>query len=166
MNNIRTGYAVIFVVCAGLLGYAYYTQYWLYLNPCPLCILQRIAFMIMGLAALVGLLHGPRGWGRWVYAVVIWLGAAWGVLTAWRHVWLQNLPPDQVPDCGPGLGFMLDNFPLSEALNMIFTGSGECAEQTWSFLGLSMPAWTLIWYLLVAAFTLWITLRAPRTDRS
>ena len=164
--NIRTGYAVILVLCAGLLGYAYYTQFWLYLNPCPLCILQRTAFMVMGLAALVGLLHGPRGRGRWVYAVVICLGAAWGVLTAGRHVWLQNLPPDQVPDCGPGLGFMLDNFPLSEALNMIFTGSGECAEQSWSFLGLSMPAWTLIWYLLLAAFTLWITLRAPRPDRS
>lgn len=164
MNNIRIGYAIILLVCAGLLGYAYYAQHVMLLEPCPLCILQRVAFMIMGVAALAGLVHGPQAWGRWVYAVVILLGAAWGVFTAGRHLWLQNLPPDQVPDCGPGLSFMLENFPLSEALNMVFSGSGECAELDWSFLGLAMPAWTLIWYLALAAFTLWITLRARRTD--
>src|SRR5690625_3912650 len=90
----------------------------------------------------------PRIMGRWVWGVPVLAGGAWGIVTAGRHVWLQNLPADQVPDCGPSMYFMLDTgFPLSEILNEAFTGAGDCAEVDWTFLGLSMPFWTLIWYV-------------------
>lgn len=150
---------LVFLACAGLLGYAYYAQYALYLEPCPLCILQRVAFMVMGVFALAGALHGPAGGVRWVYGTGILAGAAWGIVTAGRHVWLQNLPYDQVPDCGPGLGFMLEHFPLTETMRMVFTAAGECAEVDWTFLGISMPAWTLVWFILLAGFTMWALLR-------
>ena len=87
------------------------------------------------------------------------LAALVGAAIAGRHVWLQSLPPDQVPACGPGLEYMLEAFPLSKALSMVFTGSGECANVDWSFLGLSMPAWTLLWFLALAVLALWAGFR-------
>ncbi|RFF27551.1 MULTISPECIES: disulfide bond formation protein B [unclassified Wenzhouxiangella] len=162
MKNLirgRTPFVLVFAVCAVLLAFAYYAQFVLELEPCPLCILQRLGFMIMGGFALLGAIHGPTAWGRWVYGVPILAGAAWGITTAARHIWLQNLPADQVPDCGPGMYFMLEyDFPLMEILREAFTGAGECAEVAWQFLGLSMPMWTLIWYVGLAVFTLWALL--------
>lgn len=144
----RSAWFVVFLSCGGLLGYAYYAQFFLGLEPCPLCILQRLGFMVMGVFALGAAIHGPASWGRWVWGVPVLAGGAWGIVTAGRHVWLQNLPADQVPDCGPSMYFMLDTgFPLSEILNEAFTGAGDCAEVDWVFLGLSMPFWTLIWYV-------------------
>ena len=145
---------LVFLACLGLLGFGYLSQYLMELEPCPLCILQRVAFMIMALGALLGMLHGARGWPRWLYAGIIWAGGLWGVATAGRHLWLQSLPADQVPECGPGLSFMLEYFSLGEALMSAFTGSGECAEVDWSFLGISMPGWTLIWYFVLMVVTL------------
>lgn len=144
-----------FLACVLLLAYAYYTQFWLGLEPCPLCIFQRVAMMALGAVFLVVALHTPRGVGRRVYAVLLGLVAATGAAIAGRHVWLQNLPPDQVPACGPGLDYMLDVFPLGEALRMAFTGSGECANVDWSFLGLSMPAWVLVWFVLLGVLGVW-----------
>lgn len=161
-RSIRPTFALVFLACAGLLGYAYYAQYVMHLEPCPLCMLQRLGFMLMALAALAGWIHGPRGGMRWLYAVVIWAGGIWGAITSGRHVWLQSLPPDQVPECGPGLGFMIEYFSLGEALREAFTGAGECAEVDWSFLGLSMPAWTLIWYVALVLITLYGVLRAGK----
>lgn len=159
MNRLIEGripFFLVFLACAGLLGYAYYVQYVVGLEPCPLCILQRFGFMIMGVAALAAAIHGPSSWGRWVYAIPIFGGAGWGITTASRHLWLQSLPADQVPDCGPGWFFMREyDFPLMEILQEAFTGAGECAEVDWQFLGLSMPAWTLVWYVGLAAFMLW-----------
>lgn len=140
-----------FLACAGLLGYAYYAQYVLYLDPCPLCILQRLGFFVMGLFFLIGAVHNPgtRGY-RW-YALPVLLGGLFGAAVAGRHLWLQSLPPDQVPACGPSLDYLLSTFPFTEAVSMIFRGSGSCATVDWSFLGLSMPGWTLIWYVLLMA---------------
>lgn len=148
------------LVCAGLLGYAYYAEYVLGLEPCPLCMLQRLGFIGVLVIAVVALLHGPRSWGRWIYAVPMLVSAIWGVTTAYRHVWLQSLPADEVPDCGPGLEFMQAyGFTWMEILTEAFTGAGQCAEVDWVFLGLSMPAWTLIWYLavigLIGASMIW-----------
>ncbi|MCX7555930.1 disulfide bond formation protein B [Xanthomonadaceae bacterium JHOS43] len=147
------------VACASLLAYALYAQYRMFLDPCPLCILQRVVFMIMGGLFLLGALHGPKRWGRGIYGVLVFFVAAVGMGIAGRHVWLQGLPPDQVPACGPGLEYMLDAFPLSKTLSMVFTGSGECANVDWNFLGLSMPAWVLVWYLLLGLGALWAGLR-------
>jgi len=133
-----------FVACAGLMAYALYAQYELMLDPCPLCIFQRVAVIALGLVFLLAYIHHPFGWGSRVYALLVLTAAGCGAFVAGRHVWLQNLPPDQVPSCGPGLGFMLEAFPALEVLQMVLTGSGECASVDWSLLGLSMPAWVLI----------------------
>jgi disulfide bond formation protein DsbB len=133
-----------FVACAGLMAYALYAQYELMLAPCPLCIFQRVAVIALGLVFLLAFIHHPFGWGRQVYALLVLTAAGSGAFVAGRHVWLQNLPSDQVPSCGPGLGFMLEAFPALEVLQMVLTGSGECASVDWSLLGLSMPAWVLI----------------------
>jgi len=140
-----------FGVCAALLGYAYYLQFYAYLDPCPLCIFQRLGVIGLGLVFLIAGLHaGGRLAGR-VYAVLIGLVALAGAAVAARHVYLQYLPPDKVPECGPGLEFMLRTLPLNEALRKAFTGSGECAEIDWTFLGLSMPVWVLAWFLGLGA---------------
>jgi disulfide bond formation protein DsbB len=140
------------LIVAGLMGYALYTEYGpLHLEPCPLCIFQRIGMIALGLVFLAAALHAPRGLGARVYGV---LGAvvavAGGSVSAW-HVHVQHLPPDKVPSCGPGLAYMWDTFPLADVLNMVFNGSGECHEVNWSFLGLAMPTWVLIWFVALGA---------------
>ena len=154
MNHTRTFYLLIFLICAALLGYGYYLQFAQGLEPCPLCIFQRLAFIVTALFALIGLIHGPGiRWSRF-YNTLITLSAITGASIAGRQVWLQHLPPDQVPACGPGLDYMLDVFPLSETVKMVFTGSGECAEVSWTFLTLSIAEWSLICFTLLAAASL------------
>ncbi len=133
-----------FLFCAGLMAYALYAQYVLQLDPCPLCIFQRVAVIILGCVFLLAAVHNPGRSGRLSYAVLLLLAGGAGIFVAGRHVWLQNLPPDKVPACGPGLDFMLESFPALEVLEMVLTGSGECATVDWSLLGMSMPAWVLI----------------------
>lgn len=151
----RLLYLAGFLACAGMMGFALYAQYVLLLEPCPLCIMQRVAVISLGLIFLVAAVHNPAGWGRHAYAALIVLAAGAGGAVAARHVWLQNLPPDQVPTCGPGLSYMLENFPLADALSLVFTGSGECAEVSWRLLGLSMPTWVLIGLLSLAVYGVW-----------
>ena len=133
----------------GLIAYALFAQYVLHLEACPLCIFQRVAFIAAGAIFLVAGLHNPAGLGARVYAVLGVAAAGTGAIIAGRHVYIQHLPADQVPSCGPGLDYLLDAFPLAEAIEMVFTGSGECAEINWSFLGLSMPGWALVWFVLL-----------------
>jgi disulfide bond formation protein DsbB len=139
-----------FAACAGLLAYAYFLQFSEGLEPCPLCIFQRVAFIAMGLLFLLAALHNPGRVGGRIYALLLGVAGLAGTAIAGRHVWLQNLPPEQVPECGPGLEYMLEAFPLTDALRMAFTGSGECASVDWVFLGLSMPAWALLWLVGLA----------------
>jgi disulfide bond formation protein DsbB len=148
-----------FACCVGLMAYALYAEHVLMLTPCPLCILQRLAVISLGIVFLVAALHGPGGAGRYVYAVLLLLATLGGAGVAGWHVWLQNLPADQVPTCGPGLDYMLESFPLADVLKMIFSGSGECASIDWQFLGLSMPAWVLIDIVIVGGFGVWNNLR-------
>jgi len=133
-----------FLVCAGLMGYALYAQYQLMLEPCPLCILQRIAVIGLGIVFLLAALHNSSGASRFVYAALLAIAGVVGAIVAGRHAWLQWIPEDQVPACGPGLDYMWENFPLADVINMVFKGSGECAGVDWTFIGLSMPAWVLI----------------------
>jgi disulfide bond formation protein DsbB len=144
----RTAFSVAAAIVAAFLGFAYYAQFYMNLEPCPLCIFQRMAFIALFVVCVAAAVHGPRGIGRKVYGVLALLAAGTGTAIAGRHVWLQHLPPDQVPDCGPPLDFMLDTFPMSKTLQMVFTGSGECAKVDWTFAGLSMPEWTLIWFVV------------------
>ena len=145
-----------FLGCAGMMAYALYAQYQLQLDPCPLCILQRVAVIGLGLAFLLLAIFNPApGWARRIFLGVFGLSALGGISVAGRHVWLQHLPPDKVPSCGPGLDYMLDNFPIGDALRMVFTGSGECATVVWSFVGLSMPTWVLISIVVMTLFGFW-----------
>lgn len=151
--SYRVGFLVGFLICMGLLGFALYAEYGLGMTPCPLCIFQRIGFLFMALFFLLGGLHAPLGKSRWAYTGLVLAGAVGGVISAGRHLWLQSLPPDQVPSCGPGLGYMLDAFPLARMLKLVFTGSGECAAVE-PILGLPMPAWSLLWFVLLAALAI------------
>lgn len=148
--SFRTAFAVAAGVCLTLLGYAYYAQYRLHLEPCPLCMFQRIVFWALAIVCVVAAVHAPKGWGRRVYGVLGVLVAGIGIGIAGRHVWLQHLPADQVPACGAGLEFLLQTNPLTEVLRKVLTGSGECAEIDWTFAGMSMPEWTLAWFVLFA----------------
>ena len=147
------------LICASMMGFALYAQHVLFLDPCPLCILQRIAVIFMGLVFLIAAVHNPGITGGRFYAVFTGLFAAFGTGVAAWQVYLQNLPPDEVPACGPGLEYMVENFPLSDALSMIFKGSGECAVVAWRLLGLSMPTWVVIGLTGLGIAGIWNFLR-------
>jgi len=150
----RGFYAAVLLLCAGLLAFGYWLQFAKGLEPCPLCIFQRLCFIAVGLVAAAGAVHGPRSAWRWLYGTGMIAAAGTGAgIAAWQ-VWLQHLPPDQVPECGPGLDYMLDAFPLSDAVRMAFAGSGECAKVDWTFLSLSIAEWSLFWFACIAITTL------------
>ncbi len=140
-----------FFVCAALLAYALYTQFELGLDPCPLCIFQRVGIAALGVVFLVAALHHPRGWGMRVYAVLLGAAALATIGVAARHVYVQHMPPGSLPSCGAPLGVMLKFTPFFDVIRKVLTGSGECSEVTWRFLGLAMPAWVLIWGVILGA---------------
>ena len=144
LPGVRLANIAGFLACAGLMAYALYAEHVLFLMPCPLCVFQRMAVIGLGVIFLLAAIHNPGDLGRRIYAGLIFVAAAAGVGVAGRHVWLQNLPPEEVPSCGPGFDFIVSTFPLKDALAMIFTGSGECADVDWQFLGLSMPVWVVL----------------------
>ena len=158
----RIGYLIGFLLCVMLLGIALYIQYYQGQNPCPLCILQRVAFTALTAVFLVGALHGPGRTGAWIYSGLLVAIALAGISVAGRHVWLQHLPADRVPDCGPGLEYMLNRFPLGQAVEKIFRGSGECAESGWRLLTLSIAEWSLLWLVLLCAWSVFIAVRAQK----
>jgi disulfide bond formation protein DsbB len=155
----RQGNLLGFAACAGLLAYAYYAQMVLHLEPCPLCIFQRVGVFALGIVFLIAAAHDPVGWGRRVYALLLAAAALSTLGVAVRHLYIQSLPEGSIPACGASLDFMLKVFSLSEVLVKVLTGSGECAKVTWSFLGLAMPAWVLIAALALGIYGLWINLR-------
>lgn len=140
----RTIFLTGAAICLALIGAALYFQYVMGLDPCPLCILQRICVIALGVVWLGAGLHNPGSAGVRVYGVLTILIAAIGAGVAGRQVWLQHLPADQVPACGPGLEYIIETFPMHEALGIILRGSGDCAEVDWTFLGLSMAGWMLV----------------------
>lgn len=142
-----------FAVCAGLIAFALYAQLHDGLNPCPLCIFQRVAFAALGGVLLIAGLHAPhRTSTRWAYAVLALIAAVIGIAISGRHVWLQHLPLDKVPSCGPGLNYLLDAMPITGVIRSVLTGSGECAVVDWRMFGLSMPEWSLIWFVLLGTW--------------
>jgi len=152
-----------FGVCAALLAYAAYAQLHLGLDPCPLCIFQRIGMALLAFAFLAAALHNPRGRGRYAYAVLIALAALVTSAVAARHVYVQSLPPGSLPSCGAPLTVLLKFMPVWGVIRKVLTGSGECGEVNWRFLGLTMPAWVLIWALLLGALGVVANLRPART---
>ena len=162
--NKRTLYLIGFIDCLLLISYALYSEYVLGLEPCPLCVFQRIAVILVGFIFLVLAVFVPKtSVTKFISSMLITITSLSGVIIAGRHVWLQNLPPDKVPGCGPGLDFMVSTFPLSEVFEMVFTGSGECANVDWSFLSLSMPAWVMILLALIGYYGVWIAYKRDVT---
>ena len=135
----RGFFLVGFVFCAILLLIAGYFQFVRDLEPCPLCISQRVAVLLVAIILLSAVIHNPKIRGIQVYALLGFLTATLGASISGRHVWLQNLPPDEVPSCGPGLEYIFNNFPIGETIKLLLNGTGECAETLWTFLGLSYP---------------------------
>ncbi|HLV78137.1 MAG TPA: disulfide bond formation protein B [Marinobacter sp.] len=155
----RRVFGLIFVVCAGLLAVAFYMEHVMGLEPCPLCWLQRFGFMGAGLVALLAFVHGPRGFGNRIYGGLMVLCAGAGLGVAGRQLWLQSLPPDQVPACGPSVDYMLEVLPWFDVLKTALQGTGDCAAVVWRFLGLSIPGWTAVFFSLVILIGLWTVFR-------
>jgi len=149
-------YLVGAVGVGGIFGSALYLQYVLREDPCPLCMIQRVIFIVIGVLFFIAALHNAKTIGAKVYSVLIALVALGGVGVSSRHIWIQHLPKDQVPSCGPGLDFMLKNFPMSEVLQELMHGSGECAAKGWTFLTLNLPEWALVGYVSLGVFALMI----------
>ena len=147
MYNSRKFFIVIFTICIGLLIFGLYLEHVHGLEACPLCIFQRIAYTVIIFIALIGAIHNPRNLLQNIYKLLMVISAITGATIAGRQIWLQHLPPELVPECGPGLDYMFNVFPFREALKMIFTGSGECAEVKWRFIGLSIAEWSLIMFI-------------------
>ena len=158
----RLGYVIGFAVCGGLLGFALYLQYFEGQDPCPLCILQRTVYMALVVVFLIAALHGPGRTGATLYGGLLFIIAAAGAVIATRHVWLQHLPKDRIPECGPGLEYMLRKYSALRVLEKVLAGSGECAEASWRFVGLSIAEWSLLWLVLLGAFTAYLTLISRR----
>jgi disulfide bond formation protein DsbB len=143
-----------FLFCLGLLVTALIFQFSGGLEPCPLCISQRIMVLVVGLILLVAVLHNPRRVASIRgYALAGSIAALAGAGVSARHVWLQHLPADQVPACGPGLSYMLQYFAFSDTLKALLSGTGDCAKVDWTLLGLSMPVWVLFCFLGLAVLS-------------
>jgi disulfide bond formation protein DsbB len=142
-----------FFFCVGLILSAFYFQFIGHLDPCPLCISQRVMVVATGLVMLVAFLHAPGPGGIRNYSIIGGLVALMGASVSARHVWIQHLPADEVPACGPGLSYMFQYFPLSDTLKAMVTGTGDCAKADWTLLGLSMPTWVLFCFLGLAALS-------------
>jgi disulfide bond formation protein DsbB len=158
----RLGYFLGFAVCAGLMGYALYLQYGPQaLEPCPLCMFQRVCVIAMGIVFLIAAIHNPGRVGATGYALLqVIIGGA-GVALATRQVWLQSLPKDEVPACGMGLSYMLDSLPFTDVVKKVLEGSGECAEKGWVFLHLSIAGWTLVFFIAMIVASIALIRRGP-----
>ncbi len=156
----RLGHGLALLATLLILAGAYGLEWVAGMEPCPLCIVQRLVFVGLAAVFLAGFLHGSAGWGRFVYAGLATVVSALGVAVASRHLWLQSLPPEEVPACGPGLDYMVDTFGFLETVPMVLAGSGECAE-VHTVLGLTLPGWTLGAYIVLALWALLAT-RWPR----
>ena len=150
-------------VVAVMFASALYLQYVLRQEPCPLCMVQRVIFIAIGIVFFIAALHNPKRIAARVYSGLIVLLSLTGVAVASRHIWIQHLPKDQVPACGPGLDFMLKNFPMADVWQELMHGSGECAAKGWTFLTLGIPEWSLVSYL---ALGIWAVLLMLRTIKA
>ncbi len=156
----RWGNAFGFFLCAALLGFGYFLQLVKGIEPCPLCILQRLCLFVTGVAFLVAALHHPvRRWAAHLYGGVICALALTGLSIAIRHVWLQHTPESQRPACGPGLEFLFNTFGPLGSLQRILRGSGECGAVDWTFLGYSIPEWTLVWFVILSVYAVFLSFR-------
>lgn len=159
LANPRSLFLLAFLGCLALMGGALYLEHGVGLNPCPLCIVQRVFVILFGLVCLIAAIHAPRRAGQRAYSVLALLFAIGGAATAARQVWLQSVPPEQLEACLPSLEFMMEALPLQEIVSLVFHGTADCAEVTWTLFGLSLPEWSLLAFVGMALFALFQLLR-------
>lgn len=155
-TSYRAVSGVLFLFSVIGMAFALYLEHVQGLEPCPLCVFQRVGLIGLGLISLIAFIHNPisRAFKR-VYSFLGTLAILWSAGVAARHVWLQNLPPDQVPSCGPGLDYWLDTLPLKSVFEQVLNGSGECAVVDWTFLGQSLPVWSFVFFAVLAVVSIW-----------
>lgn len=154
--------AIVVMIIAAMLFAVVYLEGVLYLAPCPLCMVNRGLLLIMALISLAAAIHNPTGSLRWLYSGLSLLIALAGMAVAGRHIWLQGLPPDKVPECGPDLAYMLDAFPLTDVIMRLIQGSGQCAEVSWTLLGLSLPQQTLLLLIVLSGMAIYAHVKSSR----
>lgn len=145
--TLRHGYLAGFLCCVALMAAAFYFEYVLYLDPCPLCMVQRLATVLTGIGFLAAFFVHNRPWPLRIALLFTLAACIFGWWSADHHVWMQNLPPEEVPACGPSFAYLMETLPLTDLLNILLKGDGNCAEVDWIFLGLSMPEWLRIWFI-------------------
>ena len=148
----RAANALGFIACLALIAYALYTQHVLGLEPCPLCIFQRVAVISIGALFLIAAVHDPGLRGARVYGSLIVVAVMVGLLISGRHIWIQAQPPGTVAACGADLNYLLEIMPVTEVITKVLTGSGECGKVDWRLLGLSMPWWVAISIAVLGAW--------------
>jgi disulfide bond formation protein DsbB len=152
--NPRIWFLLAGLSCFVMLGVGAYLQFVEHLEPCPLCISQRIALFLLGIVLLIAAIHNPAAKGIKIYSILGALTALGGGSISARHIWIQHLPPNEVPECSPGLDYVFENFPLADTIKLMLSGTGECAKVDWTLLGLSIPQWTLMAFLGLATVSL------------
>ncbi|MCW3149510.1 disulfide bond formation protein B [Stutzerimonas stutzeri] len=155
----RSLFLLAFIGCVAMMGAALYLEHVVGLAPCPLCIVQRICVIGFGLVCLIAALHGPASVGRRVYAALALFFAVAGGATASRQIWLQSVPADELPSCLPSLEYMMEALPFQEIARLVLHGTAECAEVSWTLLGMSIPEWSLLAFIVMALFCGWQLLR-------
>lgn len=154
--NYRVISALLFLGSVIGMAFALYLEHVQGLEPCPLCVFQRVGLIGLGIISLIALLHNPvSNVGKRTYALLGTISILWSAGVAARHVWLQNLPPDKVPSCGPGLDYLVDVLPMKTVLQQVLSGSGECAVVDWTFLGQSLPVWSLVFFTILVVISFW-----------
>lgn len=159
LPNIRLTFLIIFLGCTGLILVGLYMQHFMDLYPCPLCITQRVFIIAVGVTALAAFIFNPAALGRRIFAGLGILFAIAGGSFSTRQLYLQSLPEGQAPACGPDVAYLLENFPLMDALSVLLRGDGNCAEVVWTFLGISIPGWTLVAFAGLVGFNIWQAVR-------
>ncbi len=164
MFSSRALYFYGFIICVASLAFAFfYLEKTLYLDPCPLCIFDRVVIAALGIIFFIAFLHNPASFFKKLYGIVSILLCFIGIGLASRHIWLQNLPKDQVPECGPDLYFMFETLPFFDVIKKALSGSGSCAEVSWTFAGLTIPEQTLILFVALLILSVIQTLRARKS---
>ncbi len=155
----------IFITCVITIGIVLYMEHVMLLSPCGLCITQRVFVILCGVTCLAAAIHNPGAQGQKLYAFGGASMCVFGSYFAGRQIWLQNLPEDQVPACGPGLTYIYENFPFMETLSFLLKGDGNCAEVGWQFLGiLSIPQLAMIAFVFLFSICMFIAFRnQPQT---
>lgn len=153
----RTGYLLGFLASFGLVALALLIQTQYHLEPCPLCISQRMVFMGLGGLFLAAAIFKPTGVGRTIFAILHVLTAMGGAGVAIRHWYIQVHKSEMIVDCGVGFDYMFENFPFKKAIDLVFKGTGDCANIDWTFLGLSIPQMSLIAFVSLAAYAIYLS---------